>query len=591
MDYTDSLKVLFARLRTCFILAALIAVAPAHGETPSDAPIVRWLHISGHRAIWGSELKALMVTRASPWYDFLPWIHARRYDPLTFASDLEKLRAYYRDLGYSVVAVYSTIEQLGPDEIGLEVHMTEGPLTRISRASVIGGEDVENAFGQLEGKPLSRDLVDKGVSQVVSGLRNKGYAFVRAEVETTTVAQEVALVLKLAPGPVCSVGVVQISGYKAMAKNTILRGLTFKPGDQFSEEALQNSQYLLYRAGVFRSVALGLADSVTYGNRVDVALRVSERPFRTLRVGAGYDTDEDLWASGAWTHRNFGGDFRQFKLSGRVSGKNREAVIGLRQAHFRSSRNWLNIGGFVQRERQAAFVQEEVGGNISLERNLTRATDVIVQFSSGVVDFSADSAFAETKVGLLMDTRDDIFDPQSGMLAQFALRERGRFFRSDDEFLQATAEGRWFRRMLWRSVLALRVQGGVIFELGKAGGVPNVERFFAGGLNSVRGWGLNELGPKDQQGEPTGGLSRVEMSMEIRTQMFFFLGTAIFIDAGNVDATLGAFNPGSLKYAVGAGLRYLSPIGPVRFDVGYRLSDDRTVEKRIQYHISLGQAF
>ncbi len=589
MDYGDLLKVL--RMRTCFILVALMTVVPAHGETPSDDPIVRWLDFSGHRAIWGGELKVLMITRASPWYDFFPWIHARRYDPLTFASDLEKLRAYYRDLGYLAVSVHSIVEQLSADEIGLRVHITEGPLTRIAKASVIGGEDTENAFGQLEGKPLSSDLVNKSVSEAVSGLRNKGYAFVRAEVETTTVGQQVELVLKLVPGPVCSVGVVQISGHKAMAENTILRGLTFKPGDQFSEEALQNSQYLLYRAGVFRSVALGLADSVAHDNRVDVALRVSERPFRTLRVGTGYDTDEDLWASGAWTHRNFGGDFRQFKLSGRVSGKNREAVIGLRQAHFRGSRNWLNIGGFVQRERQAAFVQEEVGGNISIERNLTRATDVIAQFSGGVVDFSADSAFAEIKIGLLMDTRDDIFDPQSGMLAQLAVRERGQFFRSDGEFLQATAEGRWFRRILWRSVLALRVQGGVIFELGKAGGVPNVERFFAGGLNSVRGWGLDELGPKDDQGEPTGGLSRVEMSMEIRTQIFFSIGTAVFIDVGNVDAKSEAFNPGSLKYAVGAGLRYLSPVGPVRFDVGYRLSDDSTVEKRIQYHISLGQAF
>ncbi|MXX12304.1 MAG: BamA/TamA family outer membrane protein, partial [Gemmatimonadetes bacterium] len=107
----------------------------------------------------------------------------------------------------------------------------------------------------------------------------------------------------------------------------------------------------------------------------------------------------------------------------------------------------------------------------------------------------------------------------------------------------------------------------------------------------VRGWGLNELGPKDHGGNPTGGLSRVEMSMEIRTQIFFSLGTAIFVDAGNVDAKSGAFNPGSLKYAVGAGLRYLSPVGPVRFDVGYRMSDDSTVTKRIQYHISLGQAF
>ena len=587
MDYNDFLKVL--KLRTCFILAALMVVVPAHGETPSDDPIVRWLHISGHRAVWGGELKVLMVTRASPWYDFLPWVHARRYDPLTLTSDLEKLRAYYRDLGYLAVSVHSTIERLGPDEIGLEVHITEGPLTRISRTSVIGGEDIENAFGQLEGKPLSRALLNKSVSQVVSKWRNKGYAFARAEVETTIVAQQAELVLKLTSGPVCSLSAVHISGNKAVSENTISRGLTFQSGELFSEEALQKSQHLLYRAGVFRSVALALKDSSE--NRVDVDVRVSERPFQALRLGAGYDTDEDLWVSGAWTHRNFGGGARQLKLSGRISGKNRETVLGLRQPYFISSNNWLNISGFVQRERQAAFVQDELGGNLSLERNITTTADLIAQFSGGVVDFSADSAFAEIKVGLLIDTRDDIFDPQSGMLAQFAVRERGQFLGSDSEFLQATAEGRWFRRIPLRSVLALRVQGGVIFELGKAGSVPNVERFFAGGLNSVRGWGLNELGPKDHQGDPTGGLSRVEMSMEIRTQIFFSLGTAIFVDVGNVDAKSGAFNPGSLKYAVGAGLRYLSPVGPVRFDVGYRLSDDSTVQKRIQYHISLGQAF
>lgn len=587
MDYNDFLKVL--RSRACFILAALMVVIPAHGETPSDDPIVRWLYISGHRAIWGGELKALMITRASPWYDFLPRVHARRYDPLTLASDLEKLRAHYRDLGYLAVSVHSTIEQLSADEIGLGVHITEGPLTQISRAWVIGGEDSEAAFGRLEGKPLSRELVDQGLSQVVSGLRNKGYAFARAEIETTIVAQQAELILKLTPGPVCSLSAVHISGNKAVSVNTISRGLTFQSGELFSEEALQKSQHLLYRAGVFRSVALVLKDSSK--NRVDVDVRVSERPFQALRLGVGYDTDEDLWVSGAWTHRNFSGGARQLKLSGRISGKNRETVLGLRQPYFISSNNWLNISGFVQRERQAAFVQDELGGNLSLERNITTTADLIAQFSGGVVDFSADSSFAEIKVGLLIDTRDDIFDPQSGMLAQFAVRERGQFLGSDSEFLQATAEGRWFRRIPLRSVLALRVQGGVIFELGKAGNVPNVERFFAGGLNSVRGWGLDKLGPKDHQGEPTGGLSRVEMSMEIRTQIFFSLGTAIFVDAGNVDAKSGAFNPELLKYAVGAGLRYLSPVGPVRFDVGYRLSDDSTVQNRIQYHISLGQAF
>ena len=576
-----------------FLLCAAVYAIPIriHGQTAPDAPIVRWLDISGNREISTGELKALMGARASAWYDFLPYIHARRYDPAIFASDLARLQTHYRDRGYLDAAVDSAIARLSEDEIGLTIRIAEGPLTRIDKASVMGGEDVENAFGQLEGKPLSRDLISQSVSRILSALRDRGYAFARGEVETEILAQRADLVLNLAPGPVCSVRAVQISGNKAVSERVIMRGLTFKAGAQFKERALQNSQHQLYRAGVFRSVALGVADSVASKNRVDVSVRVSERPFRALRLGAGYDTDEDFWASGALTHRNFGGGARQLQLSGRISGKNREAILGLRQPYFLDSRNYLNIGGFVQRERQAAFTQDEVGGNLSVARNITTATNLNVQFSGGVVDFSADSAFAEAQVRWLWDTRDDIFDPQSGVLMQFTVRERGRFFRADGEFLQATAEGRWFRPIPWRSVLALRVQGGVIFELGKPGGVPNVERFFAGGLNSVRGWRLNALGPKNAQGEPTGGLSRAEMSLEIRTQIISSWGTAIFFDAGNVDPALGAFNLWSLKWAAGAGLRYLSPIGPVRFDVGYRLSEDTTAGRRVQYHISLGQAF
>lgn len=581
----------YANFTTVLFAALWLMPTQLRAQTAASAPIVRLLDISGNRGIATGELKALMVTRSSAWYDFLPYIHARRYDSATFAADLERLRARYRNRGYLDVVVDSAIKRLGADEIQLNVRIAEGPLTRIARASVMGGEDVAQAFGQLEGAPLSRDLIGESVSQVLSALRDRGYAFARGKVATEILEDRADLVLHLAPGPVCSVRAIRIFGNDAVSDQVILRGLTFKAGTRFQERALRNSQHQLYRAGVFRSVVLGLADSVAATNQVEVRVRVFERPFRVSRLGAGYDTDEDFWASGEVTHRNFAGGARQLQLSGRVSGKNREALLGVRQPYFFSSRNYLHVSGFVQRERQAAFSQDEVGVNFSLERNITTTNNLIAQFSGGVVDFSADSAFAETKVRWLWDTRDDIFDPHSGVLTQLTVRERGRFFRADSEFLQATAEGRWFYPIPWRSVLALRVQGGAIFELGNPGGVPNVERFFAGGLNSVRGWRLNDLGPKDAQGEPTGGLSRVELSVEIRTQMFFSWGTAIFLDAGNVDPGLDAFNPQNLKWAMGAGLRYLSPIGPIRLDIAYRLSEDPTAGQRLQYHISLGQAF
>ena len=324
----------YANFSTVWFAALYLMPIQIHGQTASDPPIVRLLDLSGNRGISTGELKALMVTHASAWYDFLPYIHARRYDPVAFTADLERLRTHYRNRGYLDVAIDSAIERLSADEIQLDVRISEGPLTRIASASVMGGEDVENAFGQLEGAPLSRDLIGQSVSRVLSALRDRGYAFARGEVGIEILEDRAELVLKLAPGPVCSIRAVRISGNKAVSDRVILRGLTFKAGARFEERALQNSQHQLYRAGVFRSVALGVADSVASKNRVDVRVRVSERPFRVSRLGAGYDTDEDFWASGALAHRNFAGGARQLQLSGRVSGKNREANLGLRQPYF-----------------------------------------------------------------------------------------------------------------------------------------------------------------------------------------------------------------------------------------------------------------
>ena len=136
---------------------------------------------------------------------------------------------------------------------------------------------------------------------------------------------------------------------------------------------------------------------------------------------------------------------------------------------------------------------------------------------------------------------------------------------------------------------ASRVSGGMIVNLSSEGEIPNFERFFAGGLASVRGWSLDQLGPKDRMGTPVGGKSKFEGSIEIRTRLGKYLGTAIFLDGGQVDPQFNAFDFGGFAWAVGGGIRYLSPVGPIRLDAGRRLTEDDT--SRWQYHFSIGQAF
>ena len=143
------------------------------------------------------------------------------------------------------------------------------------------------------------------VAKVMNQLRDAGYAFAKGEVETAFSNRGAEVILNLEPGAMCTLSTVQIVGNKDVSQRTILRGLAFKSGDPFRGRDLRDSQRQLYRSGVFRSVALGVSDSLLTGNQVSIQVRVSERPFRSVRLGSGFDTDEDLWASAAWTHRNF----------------------------------------------------------------------------------------------------------------------------------------------------------------------------------------------------------------------------------------------------------------------------------------------
>ena len=199
----------------------------------------------------------------------------------------------------------------------------------------------------------------------------------------------------------------------------------------------------------------------------------------------------------------------------------------------------------------------------------------LTRFHAYHIIIATNGAVCEAELGF----RDDFLDPSDGLLVNLTVKEKGLLFRSDREFLEFAGEGRFYWRLPLGLVLATKVLGGALFDLSDSGEIPNIERYFGG-----------ELAPRDEGGAVVGGKSRVEGSVELRAKMGRYLGAVAFVDAGNVDAEFDAFNPGLLKWTVGAGLRYLSPVGPIRVDLARRMSEDAFVSRH-QVHLSLGQAF
>jgi len=205
------------------------------------------------------------------------------------------------------------------------------------------------------------------------------------------------------------------------------------------------------------------------------------------------------------------------------------------------------------------------------------------------------------------NTTGNILDARRGYLASLHLEQAGKWLRGDYDYYELTGEARFYRTIAGAAVVAVKARAGSIDPLGGdvAGatsaleiGVPFHKRYFLGGATNLRGWGRFDVSPLSGFGLPIGGHSFMNFSTEVRVPIWGNLGGVLFLDGGNVWTKPWDFNMNDLRYDVGPGLRYNTPIGPIRADIGYQLNpipgllvNGKPESRRFRFHFSIGQAF
>ncbi len=197
------------------------------------------------------------------------------------------------------------------------------------------------------------------------------------------------------------------------------------------------------------------------------------------------------------------------------------------------------------------------------------------------------------------NTTDNLLDAKRGYLASLHLEKAGTFLGGSYDYYELTGEGRFYQNIADTVVFAAQVRGGSIDATGPSETlVPFFKRYFLGGATSLRGWGRFEVAPLSGGGLPIGGHTFMNMSAEVRVPVWGAIGGVVFFDAGNVWADEWDFNVSDLRYDAGIGLRYNTPIGPIRADLGYQLNPieglrakGKEQARRFRFHFSIGQAF
>jgi len=623
-------------------LAALLCLSLVLGACREEGQIrVKSLEFTGVEQIDEGQLERALATRESSW---LPWGRQHSFDRSRFDADLQRITAFYADHGFPDARVESVDVQLNEegDAASIRIAIDEGEPIVVEEVVFEGfdvlPDDRQRALARqaaLEsGEPLNRrEFVQ--TREVAAGLlADHGYPYgsVLAYALPAEAGNRLRVIYRANPGTIALFGPVEVAGNLSVDDHVIRRELTYKPGDLFRRSRLVESQRHLYELELFEFANV---EPETEGQPAEVPTRVTvaEGKHRRVDFGVGYGTEEKVRADAQWRHTNFFGDARSAGIHGRWSSLDRGLRLNFTQPYFLSPRVSLGATGEAWTTAQPAYSADTLGGRIAATYRY-RTRDVwslafVSEYQQSAVSAEAledltvrdelialgldpsDGTQSGTLIGLEFDIQrnatDRLLDARRGYYAALHLEQAGAWMPGSFDYYLATLEGRYYLTVANRAVLAARLQVGGLDGLGRARDrfdetrlvhIPFSKRFFLGGSTSLRGWGRYEVSPLSGAGLPIGGRSLIEASTELRMPVWGNLTAVAFVDAGNVWADSWDYDLGDLRYAAGPGLRYQTPIGPVRADFGYQLNpiegllvDGEPERRRWRIHFSIGQAF
>lgn len=538
-------------------------------------------------------------------------------------GDVTRLQTVLNSAGYYDGQVTITIDGKSLDDpslpqtiasyaaatpIPVDVTLTRGPLFHLGRVIVKGDVPAKamSVFHLKRGDPALAAQVIAAGADLQSELQNEGYAFAKVstpEAYENPAAHTIDVTYTASAGARVDIGPIALEGLKNVEPGFVRRELTIKDGQLYNAGKIETARQNLAGLGVFSSVQAVPGTAVGPDGRLPVTFIMREGPPRTVSFTAGYATDTGGVLGASWTHHNLFGNGETLTLSAQATGLGGSSTNGLGYnigatytlpAFFRRDQQLsFNIGALKQDFTAYNQTAELVGTtftrkfdkNWSLSAGLSGTTEQIEQ--EGTTNHYL---LAQLPVTLKYDSTNSLFDPTKGIRATASvtpsesLLSPSAFFTilqlSGSTYLDLTGNG--------RSVIALRalvgtVQGASTFQL------PPDQRFYAGGSGTIRGYAYQSVGPQFADGNPIGGTSIDAGTIEYRQRIGKSFGTAVFVDAGQVGATSTPFQ-GGIKVGAGIGLRYYTPIGPIRVDFAVPVVHQDN-SGNFQFYIGIGQAF
>ncbi len=564
--------------------------------------------IEGAKGLKPSQIKDIMATREREFFVLRGTVQRQKLE-----EDLERIVQLYNDHGYVQARVESSDIQVDrvKGRATIRIVVVEGPQFRVGGVDVTGNaifplEEIKRRIQLKPGEPYSRSQLRSSVKAIEDLYSSVGRA--SAEVEPQVVQDlanlKINVTFQISEGPEVYVERINIAGNTRSEEKILRREIPMAEGDLFTSQKLARARQKLVNLNYFDKVNATTGPGSSK-DKIIVNIDVTEKPTGLFSIGGGYSSQDSFIGTVDLSQRNFLGRGWEVFLRLRGGENTQQGQIGFTEPWLFDRPLSAGFDLFNNRRIFTDYSVNSLGGDIRLGHPIgdfsrwtsiyrvseDRIFDVNPNASENLLREEGSQLTSLLGFAVGRDTRDSVFEPTRGTNMNVGLDFAGVGFGT--QWFRTTASISYFQPAFFDHVIGARVNAGFALGWGKDP-LPLFERFFLGGANSLRGWKAQQVSPTDESGTRIGGNIQLLANVEYTIPLFYGIRAAVFYDVGNVygpDVNGGqSFDPTDLRHDVGAGVRWVSPFGPIRVDYGIKLNPKKG-ESFGEFHFSVGSAF
>ena len=572
---------------------------------------IRKIVFKGNKNIKSSNLKKVMTTKQRNIFSIITKTGTLDEDILK--NDLQLLNAYYIDQGFIEAKISEPrIDLSNPKKIRIEIEIVEGPRYHVGDIDFKGDllttkEDLFKGLKMKRNDVYSTTAIRRDVNALTEKFANQGYAYVEVNPETNVDNKNllVHITYDIEKKKQVSFEKIQIVGNSKTRDKVVRRELRVAEGELYSAADMNKSRDRLKRTGFFKEVDFTTSRGSTE-EKINLDIKVEEAPTGAISFGIGYSSLENVVGSASISDRNLFGYGYHGVLKFSLGAETRNFRLSFTDPYFLGYP--LSAGIDLYHENVEVFdtySYKIMGGDLKFGKELTEKIridlmykleninvyDVAETASTYIKEQKGKKTTSAISISPSIDTRDDYFNPRRGSRHSLLVQNAGGILGGDNYFVKVTGETSWFFPLPLNTTLNLRAKAGMIAPYGGKN-LPIYEKFFVGGIQTVRGFEYGRAGPIDEKDEPSGATKMVVFNAEWIFPLSREIGLrgALFFDVGKGfdklrDQSHMAWDPDThriltrpgkglfpLKFGAGPGIRWFSPFGPIHIDIGFNLN-------------------